>query len=233
MKIYARQVNPEYQESPLFMGDESFPENIAVFGNCDFKEHIPEVVRRVRDVLNADELSEVLENVTKWKQWYKNITEVISDYLPPESGHKYTSRSIHALKIAVQDYAEACRSTEEDSAFLRVLDVVTGKKWACKDISGCVQCEWNRVFYPVAQWSPEALQGFECEYFNTGTEWIIHDGDENPESPEDISGYSFYATAWDTEGIRKAIADEAGATPADVVLFEYKGERIAPIYCEV
>ena len=232
MKIYARQVNPECQESPLFLFEE-FPEDIAVFGNRDFKEHIPEVVQRVRDVLNAGELSEVLKNVTKWKQWYKNITEVIADYLPPKSGRKYSTRSIHALKIAVQDYAEAFRSTEKDSAFLRVLDVVTGKKWDCKDIRGCVQREWNRIFYPVDNWSPEALQAFEREYFNTGTEWIIHDGDEKPESPEDISGYSFYSTAWDTEGIRREIADKAGATPADVVLFEYKGERISPIYCEV
>ena len=31
MKIYAKQVSPEYQESPLFLGDEFFPDNIAVY----------------------------------------------------------------------------------------------------------------------------------------------------------------------------------------------------------
>lgn len=33
MKVYARQISPEYQESPLFMGEEFFPDNIAVCGN--------------------------------------------------------------------------------------------------------------------------------------------------------------------------------------------------------
>lgn len=44
MKIYARQINPEYQESPLFMGDEFFPDNIAVCGNCDYRSHKPEQI---------------------------------------------------------------------------------------------------------------------------------------------------------------------------------------------
>lgn len=42
MKIYAKQVPPEYQESPLFLGDEFFPDDIAVCGNRDYMEHCPE-----------------------------------------------------------------------------------------------------------------------------------------------------------------------------------------------
>ena len=33
MKVYARQIAPEYQESPLFLGDEFWPENVLVYGN--------------------------------------------------------------------------------------------------------------------------------------------------------------------------------------------------------
>ena len=51
MKIYARQINPEYQESPLFMGDEFFPDNIAVCGNRDYHSHKPELFENVQNVL--------------------------------------------------------------------------------------------------------------------------------------------------------------------------------------
>lgn len=36
-KIYAKQVPPEYQESPLFYGD--WPENVFVFGNRHYNQH--------------------------------------------------------------------------------------------------------------------------------------------------------------------------------------------------
>lgn len=35
MKIYAKQVSPEYQESPLFL-DECFPEDIILTGNRNY-----------------------------------------------------------------------------------------------------------------------------------------------------------------------------------------------------
>lgn len=35
MKIYAKQISPEYQESPLFLGDEFWPEGIILDGNRD------------------------------------------------------------------------------------------------------------------------------------------------------------------------------------------------------
>ena len=37
MKIYAKQINPEFQESLIFE-EGLFPENMVVCGNRDFKE---------------------------------------------------------------------------------------------------------------------------------------------------------------------------------------------------
>lgn len=96
MKVYAKQVAPEYQESPLFI-DGFFPEDIAVCGNRDYMEHCPEVFERVYTVLSVGELAEVLEYRNGWKDWYKNITEAITDYLPPEKA-KYSTKDIGALK---------------------------------------------------------------------------------------------------------------------------------------
>lgn len=233
MKVYAKQVSPEYQESPLFLGNEFFPDNIAVFGNRDYIEHCPEVFERVYTVLSVGELAEVLEDRNGWKDWYKNITEAITDYLPPEKA-KYSTKDIGALKKLVLQYAE-CSSSEEDSILCAVLSVVTGQEWNCKIISGCCQSDWNYMYYPVANWSREALKVFEIEYFNTGSEWIIDDGEFDPEndSPLNINGCSVYCTSWSDEGIRKEIADAEGVDPADVVLYAFEGWSRTAQYKEV
>lgn len=36
MKIYAKQISPEYQESPLFLCEEFWPEGIILDGNRDY-----------------------------------------------------------------------------------------------------------------------------------------------------------------------------------------------------
>ena len=59
MKVYAKQIAPEYQESPLFI-DGCFPNNIAVCGNRDFNTHKPEIFEKVQTVLEQGELAEVL-----------------------------------------------------------------------------------------------------------------------------------------------------------------------------
>ena len=231
MKVYAKQVPPEYQESPLFLGDDFFPDDIAVRGNRDYIEHYPEVFERVYTVLSVGELAEVLEDRNGWKDWYKNITEAITEYLPPEKA-KYSTKDIGKLKKLVLQYAE-CSSREEDSILCAVLSVVTGQEWSYKIIRGCCQSDWNYIYYPVANWSREALSAFEAEYFNTGTEWIVHDADSFPESPEDINGYSIYCHSWNEDGIAKEIADSVGGRPEDVKLWAFDGYMRSLKYREV
>lgn len=221
MKIYAKQINPAYQESPLFY-DDMFPEDIAVCGNREYIEHCPEVFNRVYSVLSDGELADVLGNKNGWKNWYKNITEAITDYLPPEK-EKYSTKDIGALKRLVLQYAE-CKSREEDSILCAVLSIVTGRKWGYRMITGCVQGEWNYIYYLVDEWTKAALEAFEAEYFNTGSEWIIDEGDFNPDedNPEEISGYSIYCTSWNGDGIKQEIADSEGVDIDDVILFPFE-----------
>ena len=84
---------------------------------------------------------------------------------------KYSTRDIHALKELVRAYTEAA-SREENNILCKVLSIVTGRKWDWKIIRGYCQSDWNEVFYPVDDWSREALSAFETMYFNTGSEWI-------------------------------------------------------------
>ena len=71
---------------------------------------------------------------------------------------------------------------------------------------------------------------FEIMYFNTGTEWIIHEEENEPESPEEISGCSVYCTSWDMEGIKKELTDAACYDPEEIILYEFSGYTKSPVY---
>ena len=74
------------------------------------------------------------------------------------------------------------------------------------------------MFYPVDEYSNDDIRTFEAYYFNTGSEWIIHDSDSIPENANDIDGYSMYCVTYDAQ---KEIAAAEGVNPEDVVLYEY------------
>ena len=226
-KIYARQIAPEYQESPLFMGDwfDWDAEKLSVCGNGHFCEHKTELFERVEQVLNDGELAYILDGIKDGtEEYYKTATEAITDYLPPEKcGKRYSTREIHELRELVLDYAGSYAVRDCDDILCAVLSIVAGERYDCRTIRGCCQSDWNTVYYAAASWTREALDNFETEYFNEGTEWIIHDEPEEPNAPEDISGYSVYCHAWNTDGIRREIAECAGVSPEDVILYEYAG----------
>lgn len=214
MKYKAYQVAPEYQESPLFSSDEFFPDNIAVCGNRDYIEHCPEVFERVYNVLSVGELAEVLENRNEWKQWYKNITEAIVEYLPPEMPGKvkYSTQDIGALKKLVLKYAW-CKSHEEHPILCAILTVVTGQKWNCKIIHGYGQSDWNYIYYPSDEWTVKELKYFEAEYFNEGTEWSI----------QDESGEEVYIYVHEYGQEKNEISKALGINTADIVLYWFDG----------
>ena len=226
--IYAMQINPEYQESPLSMDNfdiESDYPGIAVFGNRDYKDHIPENIDRVMDVLNDGELADILDSFNRRlkdynTEVYKNVSEAIADFLQPEHKTRYSTREIHDLNNLVCSYG--VYSPGDDDILLSVLNIVTGKKYQLSTIRGCAQSEWQSVLYPSDVYSDETIEYLEKDYFNTGSEWIIHDEEIIPESAEDISGYSVYCYSWDLDGIADEIMNAAGADDSyDIVLYSY------------
>lgn len=229
-KIYARQVNPAYSGyfiGDIFEYDEAF-QNITVFGNRDLYGRKTEVFERVYEVLRSGDLAEALENVGDEYSWYKTATEAINDYLRREDGKPYSAKDIHTLKRLVEEF-QTCRSEKENSIICEVLSLITREEYDWTTIRGCCQSEWNEVFYPADEYSIEDIRTFETYYFNTGSEWIIHDSEDEPENPEDIDGYSYYCTSYNE---REEIAREAGVKPEDVVLYEYH-EEMKPYYVAV
>lgn len=221
MKVYCKQVPPEYQESPIFQAD-MFPENIVVCGNRDYKEHKTPVFALVESVLDNGDLQEALEDIGTdgyYSAVYKDAGEAIADFLPASKGG-YTLEQITALQELVKAYMQ-CSRAETNGIFCRVLSIVDGKKWDWQIIRGCCQSDRNEIFYPVDDWSREALAAFETMYFNTGSEWIIHDEENTPEGPEEVNGYSCYIVADTEEGIKKELAAVAGCAPSDIVMWAF------------
>lgn len=232
MKIYARQIPPEYQNSPLFLSPECFPVDIAVFGNRDYNAHIPPVFERVYNALYHGSALEAWEDSNAgdyWSDWTRDVYYII----PPEGRGNYTREELeHKIPDICNRYYNA-RSAEENSVICELMEIVTGEPWKWRTIRGVCQSDWQEVFYPVSAWSKEALKQFEIEYFNTGSEWLVHDTNVEPEAPEDIDGFSIYCYSWNADGIREEIRNAYGAPGADVVLYEFSGYSRIANYREV
>lgn len=229
MKIYAKQIPPEYQESPLFMGE--WPENVFVFGNRHYQQHNG----RLEDIRRGlENIADTLEDMQRGAAWTRNgnLHAAIWYEIPRDNGAGYTrAERLQIVEIAL-DYCGAMNSSSENDALCAALEIVTGRPWEYATICGSVQSEWNNVIYP-AEYGREWLEYFETEYFNTGSEWIIHDGDAVPDGPEDIDGFAMYAHGWSDEQIKKEIADAYGAPGAEVILYKFTCWKRAAGYMEV
>ena len=232
MKIYAKQVSPEYQESPFFMfgPGEMYPD-VIFKGNYHFNEHTTEEYNSIRDGL--DDLTNTLDYDANFLpgRWYDNFTEAVNDLMPaPQYKARYSTRDIHAWRMLANEWYN---TTNENALLCRALQLVTGKEYEYTTIRGCCQGDWQEILFPVEKYDRDALAIIEADYFNTGTEWIIHDENNDPEGPEDISGYSLYCYGWNVDQIRQEIADAAGAAAEAVTMYEYAGSYTLPKYNKV
>ena len=232
MTIYARQIRPEYQESPFFMfgPGEMYPD-VIFKGNRYFYEHVTPEYKEIRDGL--DELTNLIDTDGKFIPggWYDTITEAVKDLLPaPLHKARYSTRDIKAWREIAADWYIL---TDEKPTICRALQLVTGKEYEYTTIRGTCQGDWQEILFPVTEYNRDALAILESDYFNTGTEWLIHDEAEAPETPEDISGYSLYCYSWNVDQIRQEIADAAGAAAEAVIMYEYAGVYTIPKYNKV
>ena len=223
MKVYARQINPSYQESPLMIFDE-WPENIIVAGNRDYQSHTIWEYKKIKDDFD-DMASEWSMNGMYGSEKY-SLMELLKMYgFERNDGKPWTTKQRHEWKLLMEDEYNDSR---DDEIILKALELMTGFEWKSATIRGCCQGDWQNVYYRVDSWDRKSLEAFETEYFNTGSEWMVHDpdwndGNEEPETPDDISGWTCYCTSWNEDGIREEIASAAGCKPEDVVMYAWDG----------
>ena len=221
-KIYALQIAPEYQESPLVWDmynlRGTYWEDIEISGNRDFRDHVSEEFETACCVCDSWDFSNALDEL--WygeSDVYNTLRDVLDDFLPREK--PYTDAEENRLKRIIKAYH--ARALSDDEYFLEILSLVKGERYIKWCIRGCTQSDWQYIYFPADKYSDEDIKIFEVEYFNTGTEWTIHDEETPPENPDDICGYSIYCHGWNNEQIKQEIADAAGGDPADVVFYEF------------
>lgn len=213
MKIYAKQVPPEYQESPLFM-DECWPENVFAFGNRHYTAH----AERLEDIKRA---LEDISDVCNGYGYTNNLLDVIPER---DDGRAYTRPERQQLARLAQNYMEyGSGSSDESELLCDVLELITGREYEYTTIRGCCQSDWQDIIYPAA-YGREWLDRFEMEYFNTGTEWSV-----------DVDGCSVgvYTYSWKDDDTRAEIAAAVGADPDDIILYTFTGWSRTPEYMEV
>lgn len=223
--IYARQIRPELQESPL-QYDECYPYDMIVCGNRYYQNHTIDVYDLFMD--NWEFVYDAMKDCAEKYEYrrYNTVTEAIMDNFPPQHKQKYSSRDIHAWKSILE---EMCYE-EEEVTICKALDLITGKSWDTTEIHGCCQGDWQTIIYCTDTWNRAALREFEMEYFNLGSEWMIHEGTEAPETPEDINGFTVYCATYDDDEIRRIIADAACGNPDEVVMYAHDGMSLTDNY---
>jgi hypothetical protein len=230
MKIYAKQVPPEYQESPLLSDiQHEPPENLYIFGNHHFTGCNADEMRKIYTELfeAADDLDGRRRGRSRELSW----AETLADILPRESGDWTRADRVRWAHI-LRDY-RLFYTSEKYNIICAGLEMLTGRAWDWRTLRGCVQGDWQYCIYPADEWDAASLERLEAEYFNTGTEWIVHNDQDAPDSPEDIDGFSVYCTGWNDDQIRKEIADAAGGRPEDVTLYQFTGYTRRAEYEEV
>ena len=228
MKIYAKQVPPEYQESPLFsFGDEIWNEppynKIILDGNKQFISHTTEAYRLILE--RTEDLADELREVKAENTW-----DVVKDYFPELD---LTGRSLSVIVDEVHRFY-TMRNCRED-CICGMLTALTGTDYSHCVIRGACQSDWQIMHYPTDEWDYDSIRAFECMYYNNGTEWLVDDNDYGTmiPIPENLDGYYTYSCEWQSDAIKKQIADECNAKPEDVVLYCFDGWVKIPAYNKV
>lgn len=232
-KIYARQVNPEYQDSCIF--DDEYYNDIIIKGNKDFLDRNTDLLNDIddveEDIYNIAEFENISDFATEAD--YAKIAAELSSCYTTEYHSAWTVDEVKRFITLADKRANSMsgykRGEEPEIYTAEMLSIYTGIKWEWTIISGCCQSEWQIIYYPVGKYSDKNIDIFETGYFNTGTEWIIHDDDYIPESPEDISGYRVYCYTFDP---RKELAEFLGVPLEDIVMYRIE-MCYTPVYSEM
>lgn len=241
-KFHAYQVAPEYQESPI---DKEFPGNISVFGNKDYDDHKSDEVEWILNRIVSSHLADDLYEA-KWGEYFDIMVKCFfrdSIYPKPDgitSEKFFDLSSVEIIELAKSiigiEYAyENEGYFDKEEAYCTIFSVLTNKEYDYKCIRGCCQRDWNYAYFPKEEWTKEYLEQFEAEYYNLGSEWtVFEEWDESEENEEEVGDRDYidtvYCYKYDTEDIRKEIAEWIGEAPEEIVLHEFCGWIKTPNY---
>lgn len=226
-KVYATEVNPAYTESPFWADYDEEDCGTSYDGltilRADMKgvwqygwtrvKHT-ELYDRVLD--NAKEAYYAVEydKMRRPFSYYKNITAYFNDTFKPS--RRLSTKDVHFLKEFFWNLDDECMKDFEGrhDEIAKVMTILSGRKYDVRELCGYCQGDSVTCIYPVDEWSKEALDTLETEYWNGGHEFEVT-------SEDDEVGYCIYFTEYDYDDIRDEIASECGVEAEEVEMDTY------------
>lgn len=203
--IIAEELEPECRNSDLDSFDfeeDGIYDGIVITGNKAFNFygcHLDDISK----VTDDDEIYDIVYD------------EALSD-----------DEKIHEIESIIPgcstDIADWKKAVDIDPVNIAdILTAITGKSYDSEEIDGCVQSEWQNLYYPEGT-SEDLIEEIRMKYFNLGTEWRVTINDDS-EYVSSENTYYIYTTSYDEKGTKQEIANEFDVPADQIILRQYQG----------
>lgn len=209
--IYAKQVEPKYQESHVDFAYEELV-GISIYGNHKLPSYRSDDFKFVIDLMNDYWIYDAFSTMDE-DELLRYFNKEFTGY---RRNKPYSIEEIRELKNCMYYNCDICKTAS----------IILDGDWDVVTIHGSSQSEWNKLYYDKSL--PIDKRMIEKDYFNTGSEFIISDN-ENFDDP-----YYMYCYGDTNDEIRKEIADDNHCDPSEIKMFVFNGyTEPVPIYKEV
>lgn len=204
-------------------------EDVFVFGNKNFKDHMTETFRSIRDRFEEVCASFVTLYIDGESTHCETLADVVNALFPLRDGRLYSHDELQQWEAFLLQLSNV-RDKDILPLLADFLSYVFNRKYKYGIIRGSSQSDWNNVIYP-AEYGNDFLQTFSVEYFNEGSEWEIHEGNGIPTSPEEIQGFHVYCTSLGVNTIVEELKQYIDFHEGDtLILWEFECYEHIPKY---
>lgn len=242
MHIYAVQIPPENQNSFISDDDAWFTEGECfICGNRSFHSLTNDVfdnlllsfgdmVMEFESIFNTDSIPAFDKESESFAIKDQTVSNLLDEYsIKKVNGEEWSSTELRMWKDRLTNHLF------DDNIRLsicRCLSLIYSTEFATKTIRGSSQSEWNTIYYDTDKINDEDIRIIESEYFNTGSEWIVHEGDEPPHSPDEVDGSAYYCHTNDLDEVKKELAEyiDDCFSVQQIVLWAFDGYVKTPKY---
>ena len=233
MKLYCKQVAPEYQESnfSLYGKEELFDiyNGIIITGNNDFNGLVTNEWEQMEKAINEGIIYDELEYCNGSVKEYRDILESYFYF-----DQRLTDEQVISMEKVLMEEMLPNRKL-----LAKLYGYITGKVYDYKQITGCVQRDWNYIYFPVSEYTEKQLEYIEIEYFNNGNEYIVYETDETIDSVEQLKQldncdfYQIYTHEYNEQKELEEIKGYCYSNIDDIIIFRFAGYKQIACYEKV
>lgn len=231
-----KQVDPEWAEDNLFYtykdkqghyqlgwNDDVYEQNVIIYGNKDYHNS---TIKEFDEIMNLDSTWYEYEPLTYKSSnhcYWNNVSEFVNYYFTKSNGKKYSTKEIHEWKKLFDEYQNRWRI---EDIVEKALELMTGKKWRAIKLCGYCQSDWQ-YGYASEEITDEDVRYIEMCYFNTGSEYLFYESEEDYENDNPSTGY--YVDSWKS---KERLCEHIGCKPNELKVYKFTGYKKTPQYEE-